>query len=464
MATTLVQDLRAILGARAVSTEPELLTRMSHDAWPVSVVDDKRDVHDYRPEVVVHVAARDDVSKALAVAAEHGAPLTARGLGSSVTGQPLPVRGGVLLDMSGLTGEPVLDEVNAIVTAAAGCRGSEVEEWLNARGYTLNHFPQSLPRSTVGGWVATRATGQLSSRYGGIEDLLVGCTVVLSDGTSVALGAKPRGAVGPNLQQLFLGSEGCLGVVVDVRLKVFPLAEHQVLEAFLLPSVRAGLDALRAAFQRGLRPALVRLYDEVETRHAVPGLDRSGCALFLSTDGPEAVAAAEHAAVVAEVVARGGSSLGSAPVLAWLDRRFDFSTVERLLAEPGGYAETIEVAHLWSDIEALYDDLVAQLTPLADEVLGHFSHVYAQGASLYVIVLGRAPDDAEAAARLAEIWQTAMEVTLKHDGELSHHHGAGLARQAFIPAALGAGHDVLRRVKDALDPQGILNPGKLGLP
>lgn len=463
MAKSLAEDLRAALGEGVVSAQPKLLAKMSHDRWPVSVIEEKRSIHRYCPDVVVTVRDSDQVAMVLAIAATHGAPVTARGLGSSVTGQPLPVRGGITLDMSRLTTEPELDEVNAIVSVGAGCRGGYLEGWLNARGFTLNHFPQSLEISTVGGWLATRATGQFSSRYGGIEDLVAGYTVILGDGYRVEVGSKPRASVGPDLRDLFLGSEGCFGIIVSVRLKVFRLSEHQVLEAFLMPSINSGLEALRTVFQRGLRPSLVRLYDPAETRHAVTVGGLEGCALFIATDGPEAVARAEHSAVAEEVLARGGTSLGPAPVKEWLDRRFDFSTVENLLAEPGGYAETIEVAHMWSDIAELYDDLVMRLAPFADEVLGHFSHVYPQGVSLYVILLGRAANDAQAAERLSEIWRTAMEVTVEHNGEISHHHGAGLARQAFIAASLGSQHEVLRRLKGALDPQGILNPGKLGL-
>lgn len=146
-----------------------------------------------------------------------------------------------------------------------------------------------------------------------------------------------------------------------------------------------------------------------------------------------------------------------------MKRRFDFSTVENLLAQQGGFAETIEVAHTWSGINALYADLKSALTPLADEVLAHFSHVYTQGTSMYVIVLGRTDTDESAVARLREIWATAMSVCLEHGAELSHHHGGGLARSPYSRQSLGSGHLVLQKIKAALDPAGILNPGKLGL-
>jgi alkyldihydroxyacetonephosphate synthase len=136
--------------------------------------------------------------------------------------------------------------------------------------------------------------------------------------------------------------------------------------------------------------------------------------------------------------------------------------VESLLAQPGGYAETVEVANLWSRIGPMYAELKEELAPLAGEVLGHFSHVYDQGSSLYMILLGQADDDETALGRLEEIWARAMKVVVAHDGEISHHHGGGLARQPWVEESLGSGYPVLRRLKDALDPTHLLNPGKLG--
>jgi alkyldihydroxyacetonephosphate synthase len=455
--------LSTSFGESRVLTDTETLDRFSHDAWPVTVLQNQLGIHRHRPEIVLSVQTVDDVLQALKVARETGTPLTARGLGSSVTGQALPTQGGIVLDLSALVGEPELDELNLMVTAPAGVRGSDLEKWLGERGFTANFFPQSLGRSSIGGWVATRATGQLSSRYGGIEDAVVRYTVALSDGTVMSVGQKPRAAVGPDLKELFLGSEGMFGIVLDVTLKVHRKAPLTVSEAWTLPTVAAGIAALREIYQAGIRPSLMRLYDETEARHALQDPDSTGCALFLSHEGYESVAAAEHSESTKIVERLGGRSLGSGPVDRWYTRRFDFSTVEELLSEDGGYAETIEVAHLWSGIEELYERLTSALAPFADEVLGHFSHVYTQGTSLYVILLGRAPDNAEAARRLDEIWRTAMQVTTEAGGELSHHHGAGLARQEFILENLGPQHELIHRLKHALDPAGILNPGHLGL-
>lgn len=458
----LVARLQAVLPPGRVLTDPGSLDAYSHDAWPVSVLKYQQHIHDTRPDVVVMASTRREVLEVLEVARAAGVPLVARGLGSSVTGQALPVQGGIVLDLTLLVGTPDLDPLNLTVTAPAGVRGSDLEQWLNDRGFTANFFPQSLDRSSLGGWIATRATGQLSSRYGGIEEAVVGYTVVLSDGSLVPVGQRPRAAVGPDIKHLFLGSEGTFGVVLDVTLKVYYAAPLQISEAWRLPSVEAGISCLRQIFQAGIRPSLMRLYDNAEARHALQDPQALGSAIFLTHEGLASIAEAEHAESRRLVESLGGVSLGSQPVDRWYARRFDFSGVETLLTSDGGYAETIEVAHLWSGIEQLYHHLTDRLAPLADEVLGHFSHVYTQGTSLYVIVLGRASNNAEASRRLDEVWRVAMETTIEFGGEISHHHGAGLARQAFIKMSLGAQHGVIQRMKECLDPAGILNPGHLG--
>jgi alkyldihydroxyacetonephosphate synthase len=461
-AASVIDQLRRSFGPDALLTDDADRDARSHDTWPVATVWAKLGRHPHRPDAIVRARTVADVIETLRIGAETGTPVTAWGLGSSVTGQPLPVAGGIVLDLAELVSEPELDEVDHTATVAAGVRGSDLEAWLNQRDLTLNHSPQSLGRSTVGGWIATRATGQFSSRYGGIEDLVVGYQVVLADGTVADLGQRPRAAMGPDLKQLFIGSEGTLGVVTRVTLKVFARPEHRIVEAFALPTVDAGLAAMRRISQAGLRPFLVRFYDLEEAAHAVPGTPATAPVLFLGHEGLADVATAEHAAATAIVASLGGASMGAAPVDAWLDRRYDFSTVENLLAQPGGYAETVEVANLWSRIGPMYAELKEQLAPLAGEVLGHFSHVYDQGSSLYMILLGQADDDETALSRLEEIWARAMKVVVAHDGEISHHHGGGLARQPWVEESLGTGYPVLRRLKDALDPTHLLNPGKLG--
>ena len=170
---------------------------------------------------------------------------------------------------------------------------------------------------------------------------------------------------------------------------------------------------------------------------------------------------AEYAAAAALTEQQSGVSLGSAIADGWMENRFDVSAIENLLRRPGGLGDTIEVAHFWGQIYEVHQALKHNLAPLASLVLGHFSHAYPQGVSLYMILLGEQADADAAAGRLGEIWDIAMHTALEHGAAISHHHGIGLARQAYLREALGPGHTLLERVKDAFDPNGILNPGKL---
>lgn len=459
----LITDLKSILPESQVLSDRETLQASSHDTWPLSTKLRRLGCHDYQADVVVKVTDEKQIQQVLALATANDTPVTPRALASSVTGQPLPTRGGIVLDVTGMTQHREINITNLTVEVSAGYNGGQLEDELQQMGWTLGHSPQSLYQSTVGGWLSTLATGQFSSYYGGIEVLVTAYTVILATGEKLQLKASPRAAMGPDLRQLFIGAEGTLGIVTSVQLKIFPLPQTRLYDSLELPSIDAGLEIMREQAMAGLRPFLLRLYDTNEARHAMQNPLQDKPVMFLGTQGVDAVAHAEMDAFMAIVHRHGGKSIGSEGVLKWMERRFDFSTVEKLLDSHGGFAETIEIAHTWDGISGLYHALHEMLTPLADEVLSHFSHVYPQGTSMYMILLGRESSDREAVEKLRTIWRETMRVCLEHHAELSHHHGGGLVRSPYARESLGSAHLLLRRVKQALDPNGTLNPGKLGL-
>lgn len=458
-----IASLRSLVGSAAVDTSSQARELSSHDTWPLSTKQGMTGTHPHQAEVVVRLSSFTQAAEIFRLAGEEGIPVTTRALGSSVTGQPLPVKGGIVLDVSGVPASVTVNERNMTVTVTASHNGGALEDALQERGFTLGHSPQSLYRSTVGGWVSTLATGQFSSFYGGIEDLVTGYSVTLATGESVDLAASPRAAMGPDLRQIFIGSEGTLGLITSVTLKIFPAELSTLLQTYEVPSIQAGLDVMREQALLGIRPFLLRFYDIDEARHAMNDPEITTPIMFVGTRGATEVAEAELAVLDRLLHDHGATPIGSGPCDRWMKRRFDFSTVENLLAERGGFAETIEVAHNWDGIGDLYAALKEALAPLAHEVLSHFSHVYTQGTSMYVILLGRAESDEAAVARLQQIWDTAMAVCLEHSAELSHHHGGGLARSPYAQRSLGSAHLVLEKIKTALDPHNILNPGKLGL-
>lgn len=458
-----INQLAEKLSGKVIFGESEELLRHGYDWWPVAAMWRKQGKSPHRPDAVCFPESADDVRAILQWSSQTGQPLTPWGAGSSVTGACLPSSGGMTVDFSRMNRVIDFSETDCYVRVEPGVMGDRLESWLNDRGFTLNHSPQSLDRSTAGGWVATFATGQFSSKYGGIEDLLLGLEVILPDGKTVRSHLTPRSATGPDLKQIFIGAEGTLGMTTEVVLKVFPRAAHRLLGAFKFPSVQAGTKVMRAIMQSGLRPMLVRFYDQDEAPHAMQDETCCDCVLFLGTEGVRQVAEAEYAVCADLCRDAGATELGASPVEAWMSRRFDFSTLEECLNRPGGYAETIEVAHFWSRIEIVHSRLKEALRPMADQVMSHFSHLYDQGTSLYVILLGQAPDDAEAEQRLLNIWEKAMEVCLEEGATISHHHGTGLARNSYIARERSGDHHLLERIKKAVDPDNRMNPGKLGL-
>lgn len=460
---TWIAKLREALGREdAVRCSAEVLVAHSHDWWPMNAPWRHQGKAPHQPQAVAYPETNEEVSSLLQAAAELGVPVTPWGLASSVVGGPLAAKGGVVMDLTAMDKIININTHDMHVTVEAGLNGGVLEDRLQAQGLTLNHSPQSLYRSTVGGWLATRATGHFSSCYGGIEDLCVGFKAVLPDGQVIEVGHAPRMAVGPDLRQVLIGSEGCLGVITEVTMQVFHIAETREFETVTFPDVSSGIAAMRAIMLAGLKPFLLRFYDLAEARHAMKDANFTSPVMFLGTEGCTAMAQTELAEALKICAVQGGEEIGPEGTIGWMDRRFDFSTIEKVLEREGGVAETIEVAHTWSGIGATYDALTKELAPYTAEVLGHFSHAYRDGVSLYVILLGDAASPCEAEERMRAIWDTAMRVTLDTGAVLSHHHGTGLARSGFVREALGSSWPLYDSIKKALDPKMIMNPGKLG--
>jgi alkyldihydroxyacetonephosphate synthase len=337
-----------------------------------------------------------------------------------------------------------------------GLLGTALDDRLRASGYTLGHFPQSMAGSSVGGWIACRSAGQYSTRYGKIEDLVLGLEAALPrDPGRIAFRAAPASATGPDLMRVFLGSEGTLGVVTQATLRIRPLPPAERRAAYSFASFAQGLDAVRRVLRRGAHPAVVRLYDAGESgRH----FDVDSCALIVLAEGEDAEVDWQMDVVADEC----DDMLDAQLVDRWLEHRNDVSALGHAIAA-GLVVDTIEVSALWRDLPRVYERVVAALGAVPDAVglTAHCSHVYASGGCLYFTFAG-APEDAD--AFYARAWDAALGAAVDAGAALSHHHGIGLVRGARLAEELGpAGRDLLQAAKDALDPVGILNPGKLGL-
>lgn len=468
LAPALLAELQRVAGEAHVSVRPADRAAVAHDLWPRAMIRARQGQPPAPPDCVVWPRTAEEVVEVLRACHRAGVPVVPFGAGTGVCGAVIAARGGVALDLKRLDRILGWDERSGHVTVEPGILGIDLEQAALDRGWTLGHYPSSLPVSTVGGFVATRSVGQLSTRYGRIDDMVAGMRVALPDGTPVELRPQPSTGVGPDLRRLFLGSEGAFGVILAVTLRLHPLPEHRADAAFRFADFAAGVDAVRAMMLAGLRPSLLRLYDADDTNLQVTHLgvgEGGGCLMLTSCEGLRAVAAAEAQEIARICHNAGAEPLGEAPVQAWYPRRYEIGYQQaKYLPMPGVVLDTIEVAAPWAHIVAVYDG-VKQALRQKLVVLCHLSHGYVDGACLYFTFAGSAADESGAVPLHQELWDTVMSQVLDNGGTIAHHHGAGLARSPYLLRELGPGGvEVLRRLKAALDPAGVANPGKWGLP
>ncbi len=433
------------------------------DWWPLALKNVSPFQPGTLPDLLVCPGTAGEVAAILRMCAETRTPVTAYGGGSGLVGSAIPVLGGVLLDLVRLRAVRGIDHENLLVTAEAGLTGSHLEDQLRKQGLTLGFYPRSLGLSSLGGWVSTHATSPYSGLYGGIEQRLAGLEVALADGTLAQTPAMPRWAVGPNLSQLFVGAEGTLGVVTAVTLKVNRLPARRLLRALSFTHLRDGLAAVRTFTQEGLRPALVRLYDKESSKLHRELLDhyRPGCYLLLGFDGPERLAELEEELTVAVCKARGGTDLGRRPAERWDAQRFSISPSFAALRTPGIMSDQIDIQAPWDRLEETYHQVREALLEECTSVAAHFSHVYDQGSSILFTISIVADDNEEAVRRYLLAWDAAMAATIRCGGAIAHQNGIGLARGPWLADALGSAWPLWERLKQAFDPAGMLNPGKL---
>lgn len=428
------------------------------------------------PDAVLLPADDHQVAEILRFCGDRSIAVVPFGGGTSVVGGLDPARGDfkavVSLDLRRLDALHSLDEVSWEAELGAGLSGPEAERLLGERGFSLGHFPQSFCFATIGGFAATRSSGQDSAGYGRFDDMVRGLRAVTPAGV-LDLGRAPASAAGPDLRQLLLGSEGTLGVITRVRVRVHPVPECTRYEAWSFPDFTTGAAALRAVVQTGTGPTVIRLSDEAETGVNLATTESigdqqitGGCLAITAFEGTEAHVASRHAETRELLAARGGTSLGEGPALAWEHGRFNAPYLRDALLSAGALCETLETATNWSNVPALKAAVTEALTnALTDSgtpalVLCHISHVYPTGASLYFTVV------AAQSGNPIEQWRTAKaaasEAMVRSGATITHHHAVGADHRPWMRDEVGdLGVTVLRAVKAALDPAGILNPGKL---
>jgi alkyldihydroxyacetonephosphate synthase len=527
-----VRALAGVVGAERVSTRATDRATYARDMWPRLLLAVRAGAPaEHPPDVVVWPDRTEQVVKIIEISRRFGLPVVPYGAGSGVCGGAVPIHGGVTVDVKRMDRILEVDATRLTVTAECGINGERLERALEQRGLTLGHFPSSIYCSTLGGWLAARSAGQMSTRYGKIEDMTLSVTGVTGRGDTIVTGRLGRTGAGPDWTQLLVGSEGTLAILTQATLRVRPAPEARLLRGFELGRVTAGLEAIRRVLQRGLRPAVVRLYDEFDSWMALRGgeheparpgarpgagalpslegapadldddgllgrlralqpkslrrdalaavldrprilnalvdlgaqrLGRRGCLLIVGCEGARPRAEAEARLVFAEIERAGGKDLGEEPGRRWLRRRYAVSYGMSKMYEAGAFVDTMEVAATWERLVDLYQGVRAALSRHAF-VMAHFSHAYPEGCSIYFTFAGHAPTRAAAEKKYDALWRDGLAAATRAGGTISHHHGVGLMKGPAMAEEHRESMAIYEALKRAFDPDGILNPGKMGL-
>lgn len=469
LSAALLEELRGIVDPAEVRTDHEARVRHTRGKSTPDLLRMRAGDGGDAPDAVVRPAGHDEVAALVAWGSARGVALVPFGGGTSVVGGLAPVREGyagvVALDLSRMKRLVSVDPVSGTAVLEAGLLGPEAEALLGAHDLTIGHFPQSFLYASVGGFAATRSSGQASSGYGRFDSVVLGLRVATGIGELV-LGSAPASAAGPDLRQLVLGSEGAFGVITEVTVRVRPVPETKVYQAWRFETFAAGASAMRVLAQDRCTPTVLRLSDENETAinlsdPAEVGVANTGGALMVTGfEGTQARVAADRAAVTALLEEAGGSSLGESA--AWAEGRFDGPYLRDSMLDIGILVETLETATFWSDLSGLYDGVRAALESALESpiVLCHISHVYENGASLYFTVAARQVGGGIEQWRAAKT--AASDAIVAAGATITHHHAIGRDHRPWLEAEIGpVGVEALRAVKQRLDPAGVLNPGVL---
>jgi alkyldihydroxyacetonephosphate synthase len=442
---------------------------------------------DAAPDAVVLPGDAAEVKRVLELCATEGVAVVPFGGGTSVVGGVEPLRGDhdrvISLDLTRLRVVEV-DPRSLTARLGAGLRGPEAEAELSKHGLVLGHYPQSFEYATIGGFAATRSAGQASSGYGRFDALVSSVRLIAPAGDLETL-ATPHTAAGPALRELVVGSEGVYGVIPDVTVRVRPAPEQRRYEAWMAESFEAGAEIVRALAQGPGLPDVIRVSDQEETEVSLAlsgprglagslfggylGLRRrrGGSLVILGFEGEEESIARRRMLSVRELQRGGAVYLGQSAGRSWEHGRYQGPYLRDTLMGIGAMVETLETSHTWTELAGLHaavggairDSLAGQGTP--GLVFCHLSHAYADGASLYFTFISRSREGAEV-EHWRQVKQAACEAIVGCGGTITHHHAVGRDHAPYMEAEVGrTGLDVLRAVKEQLDPAGIMNPGKL---
>ena len=448
------------------------------------------------PDVVVRPHDEEAVAAILRVALEADAVVIPFGGGTSISGSlevsVTETRTVISVDLGRLDRVLDIDDASRLARVQAGVFGPHLEEQLNARGWTLGHFPDSFAHSTLGGWIATRSSGMQSDRYGDVADLTRGLRVVTPAGLLITR-PVPHTSTGPSVREMVLGSEGRLGIITEATVHVRRVPERRVILGYLFPTWADGLAAMHDIAASEASPSVTRVSDAPETRFSFATkkdpslLDRitskalavylqrrrrfdldAMCLSFIGYEGTGPFVAVQRKLVGRIVARHGGLCVGRGPGSLYDQKKFDTPYIRDYLLDRGAIADVAETAAPWSALPALYEKVMASANAAFDDqqvqgyVMCHLSHSYHAGACLY-FTFGLTPSGNRDALEEYDGVKSAIQQTFVDSGAtLSHHHAVGTEHASWLEQDISApGVAMLHALFDGMDPGANLNPGKI---
>jgi alkyldihydroxyacetonephosphate synthase len=491
-------EVKAIVGPNGFScTTPDRLS-YCRDANFRSAIQAHYSKFDNFPAIIVWPETNEQISQLIKSAGKNKIALTPYGGGSGVCGGAINYQGGMILDLKKMNRILRLDGDRLFVDVESGMFGQNLENELSRQGYTLGHFPSSIYSATIGGYLAARSAGQHSSKYGKIEDMVIDLEFIDGQGKVYQTSDVSR-SKGLDLTQIIVGSEGTLGVITKSRLKIFPKPKTRIYKSYNFSKVEYGMEALRRIMQTGIKPDVLRLYDELDSLlmfkkegtgnddvdvmpefvknaaakikskmlklvfkgplviNELSRLSWAGCLLVVMLEGEPNIIEQQLSIINSICIDMNAKDLGQGLSRHWHKHRYSVSYKASKLFTDGAFTDTMEVATTWDNLERLYNGVISRLKKHC-LVLAHISHVYNEGAAIYFTMVSPLTGLKSSLKKYDAMWQISMKAAQDFDGVLSHHHGIGRLKKQFIREEWGHARAVFDQLKAYFDPNNILNP------
>lgn len=447
-------------------TDKEKKRKYITDWWPASMKWTDEQIDNHLPQVVAIPNSIDEIKEAVKYAEEHNLSVVTYGGASGVLGGIVPERPTLTIDMQKIRGVVDFDENNHLITAYAGTLGGELEKYLNERGYTLGHYPQSLNLASIGGLVATKSAGTFSSKYGNIENIVQCLEVLLPNGEIFTNRNVPRSATGPYIPNLFIGSEGTLGIITKVTFKIWKKPERREFRGIEFNSMEDAILTAREFYRKDIVPAVVRIYNPAEAQNLYTTINyySDKVLMIVGIVGANTIVPEVLKQVLITAKARKGRDLGSEIGINWEKDRYNAAWLKEGNENTTKIADAIEVSGNWTVLPKMFHLVSTRLEGKVDKLWAHCSHCYPSGANIYFIIFATGKDSHDTLAKYNKIWKIVMESVHEVGGSGAHHHGIGRQRLPWFNEEVGpVSFKLLKGIKNCIDPKGMFNPGILNL-